>query len=196
MADRDSYETLWEEGILPLIRKYKTKVSGISVKDNAKELIWQEYNTFNKNCKQKYMRDTDERIDRHKVCACYIYAIVKAHPLEFSLMTDSDDNYSIINEYIAIKTGLSLLRAYIIENASKNKELSEKQKSDIIGKVNQGIRIPDCNHGTYIENFASELHYTYTEGNYNILSLANTLFLLEIHTIQSEVLRNRKKKRR
>lgn len=34
---------------------------------------------FNKHTKLAYMQEVSGRLDRHKVCACYMYAIIKAN---------------------------------------------------------------------------------------------------------------------
>ena len=196
MADRESYELVWDLGINPLITKYQSQYTGLRVEKDAKDHIWEEYLFFNQKCKSNYMSDPNGRLDRHKVCACYIYAIVKAHVVDCDLIEDTGERYSIINELIGLKVGLSLLRAFIIENANSSTDISEAEKSKIQDKVRCGIHIPECNHGKYLLNFASELHYTAKEESYNILSLANTLFLLEITTIESEVLKKREKKKK
>ena len=38
------------------------------------------------------------------------------------------------------------------------------------------------NHGQYLDNFASELYFSISEGNINILSVAHELYLLEVIT--------------
>ncbi len=194
MTDRSSYEKLWDDGILPQFHEYRDKIAGISIKSDSKEIIWNEYNFFNKKCKSNYMAEGCERLDRHKVCACYMYAIVKAHCISSTMLKETENQFSIINETIAINIGFSLLRAFIIENAETNKNLTANERSKIISGVQNGIRIPECNHGEYISNFATELHYTYIENNYNILSLSNTLFLLEQHSVDYEVVKRRKRK--
>ena len=195
MNDRSSYDLLWSKGIAPLVQDYRSKISGLVVCSDAKELIWENYVKFSQKCKNNYMIDPNGRLDRHKVCACYIYSIVKTHIIENTLFDEDDKKYLYINEKIAISVGLSLLRAFIIRNAKSNADMAQTKRNDILDRVADGIRIPECNHGNYIDNFASELYHTYLEGTYNILSLANTLFLLEIYTTDKEVLKNRKKKK-
>ncbi|MBD5543249.1 MAG: hypothetical protein HDR01_03120 [Lachnospiraceae bacterium] len=185
--DKNSYEKIWEVVINPTIQDYQNRYSEIVVSYNAKEAIWQEYVNLNRHVKLTYMRDAGGKLDRHKVCACYMYAIIKANVLSCRLAdSDTEQSYLALNENLAITVGMSVLRAFVLSSINCNEELSEATKASLGKRVDDGIIFPDCNHGDYRNNFASELHYTKKENNYNVLSLANILFLLEIHTLQTE----------
>ena len=81
---------------------------------------------------------------------------------------------------------LSLLRAFVIEAINESgREQAEKEM--LISRIDEGIIFPLTNHGTYRENLMTELYYTKKEDNYNILSLADTLFLLETLTLSETV---------
>lgn len=68
---------------------YQTKAEQI-VDDNvgkvvfdmvSKERIFKEYSKLRDYTKISYMRNGDGLLDRHKVCACLILAIIKSKPL-------------------------------------------------------------------------------------------------------------------
>jgi hypothetical protein len=142
------------------------------------------------------MKNTDGKIDRHKVCACYMYAIVKAGVMTCRLAeSDTEQCYLALNENLAITTGMSLLRAFILAGIESDEELHTDEKLAYKSKVMDGIVFPECNHGIYRENFVSELYYANEERNYNILSLSNTLFLLEIHTLKTDVVHRQNRER-
>uniref|UniRef100_UPI004056699A hypothetical protein n=1 Tax=Acetatifactor sp. TaxID=1872090 RepID=UPI004056699A len=186
--DKNSYQQIWDVVIKPTIQDYQNCFGEITVVHNAKEAIWQEYVRFNSHCKTKYMEEVGGKIDRHKVCACYMYAIVKANVVGCRLAdSDTESKYLSLNEHLAITVGMSLLRAFVLSSIDSNEEMPDDEKKIYKSRIDGGIVFPECNHGIYRENFASELYYTNDERNYNILSLANTLFLLEIHTLQTEV---------
>ncbi|MDE7432561.1 MAG: hypothetical protein K2N34_11710 [Lachnospiraceae bacterium] len=195
--DKNSYQKMWEIVIKPTIQDYKNRYSEIVVSHNAKEAIWQEYITFNKHAKLTYMQDPDGKLDRHKVCACYMYAIIKANTLN-CLLADSDTErcYLALNENLAITVGMSVLRAFILSSINCNEELPAATKETLRKRIDNGVIFPDCNHGDYRNNFVSELYYTKKENNYNILSLANTLFLLETHTLQTEAIHKQGKNKK
>lgn len=188
-VDKNSYQRIWEVVIVPTIQDYQNRFSEITVAHNAQEAIWQEYVKFNKHCKMSYMQDIDGKLDRHKVCACYMYAIVKANVLSCQLAdSDTEQRYLALNENLAITVGMSVLRAFILSSINSNDDLSKESKKILEQRIDDGISFPDCNHGDYRNNFVAELYYTNEERNYNILSLANTLFLLESHTLQKDVI--------
>lgn len=185
--DKNSYQTIWEVVINPTILDYQNRYSDIAVSHNAKEAIWQEYIFFNKHAKLTYMQDAGGKLDRHKVCACYMLAIIKANTLNCHLAdSDTERSYLALNENLAITVGMSVLRAFVLSSINCNDELSQMTKENLAKRIDKGVIFPDCNHGEYRNNFAAELYYTKKENSYNILSLANTLFLLETHTLQTE----------
>lgn len=186
--DENSYNTIWNDLIERVIKDYSQRFAEIIVSHNAKELIWEEYLKFNKHCKLNYMCETNGKLDRHKVCACYMFAIVKANTLNCGLADcESENKYLCLNENLAVTVGMSLLRAFVVTAIHNNDEYSEKEKEELKKKIDNGIIFPKCNHGDYRENFVTELHFAREENNYNVLSLANTLFLLEIHSLGKDV---------
>lgn len=195
--DKNSYQHIWDVVINPTIQDYRNRYSEIIVSHNAKEVIWQEYVSFNRHAKLTYMQSSDGKLDRHKVCACYMFAILKANTLS-CLLADSDTerSYLALNENLAITVGLSVLRAFVLSSIHCNNELSDVEKATFAKRIDNGVLFPDCNHGDYRNNFVAELYYTKKENHYNILSLANTLFLLEIHTLQTEAIHKQTKKSR
>lgn len=193
--DKNSYYKIWDMIIKPTIQDYKNRYSEIAVSHDAREAIWQEYVNLNKHSKMIYMKDIGGRLDRHKVCACYMYAIIKADTLSCLLAgSNNEQRYLALNENLAITVGMSVLRAFILSSINSNEDLSDESKKVLAERIYGGLIFPDCNHGDYRNNFVSELYYTKIENNYNILSLANTLFLLETHTLQIEAVHKQVKK--
>jgi len=124
-----------------------------------------------------------------------MYAIVKANVMSCKLAdSDTEQSYLALNENLAITVGMSLLRAFVLASIDSSEGLSADEKELYKSRVANRIVFLQCNHGVYRENFVSELHYSDLEGKYNILSLANTLFLLEIHTLETEVVHKQEKK--
>ena len=184
--DRESYEIIWQDVIEREIHNYKLKyVNCIEVIPNIKEEIWKKYEYLNNYCKIIYMKSSEGKIDRHKVAASYMIAIVTSHPMIFVGEIDGQQVDIAINETLAITVGLSLVRAFAIASINSNNELQQKDKAEMISKFEKGIKIPDdnlVNHGIYIQNYANELHFNASEGNISILSIAHELYLLEVIT--------------
>ena len=145
--DRESYEIIWQDIIEREIHNYKLKyVNCIEVIPNAKEEIWK--------------WSSEGKIDRHKVAACYMIAIVTLHPMIFIGEVDGQQVDIAINETLAITVGLSLVRAFAIASINNNKELQQEDKVEMISKFEKGIKIPNenlVNHGIYIQNYANEV---------------------------------------
>ncbi len=189
LVDKSSYQQLWEIVINPTIQDYSNRFAGICCAHDAENAIWKKYVYFNSHCKDRYMQDPSGKLDRHKVCACYMYAVMSANVLSCKL-ADSDDErkYLALNENLAITTGMSLLRAFILSAIDCSTNLPDDDKSRFRERVAEGIAFPECNHGAYRNNFAAELHYTQEENAYNVLALANTLFLLETYTLKRDAI--------
>lgn len=184
--DRTSYEKIWEVIISKEINNYKKAyINCIEIIPNAKEEIWKKYVYYNTYCKVNYMKSSREKIDRHKVAACYMAAIVMAAPVKFVQQIDGENVELALNETLAISVGLSLVRAFTMARINEDNGLDVRQKESLIKKFDDGMKTPEngfVNHGFYIDNFANELHFAVMEGKLSILSLAHELFLLEVIT--------------
>lgn len=184
MSDPDyaSYEKYFDLVIIPVISEYCDSAADIVVLPDIKDKIWNYYVDFNEHCKKEYMRDKNKLLDRHKVVACYMFAILKTNPMACSIAFQNGDKSSmLLNERLALCFGMTLLRALIcdeIENLTDN-ELKEKATA----AFESDIMFPKTNHGDYKGNLLSQLYHTKNESNYNILSLAETLYLLEVFNL-------------
>lgn len=176
LPSQDSFEDVWEKLIKPEMDRY-LKVSGVNKIDDPKKRIWEAYKDFNQYCKKNYMSKSVDRIDRHKTVACYMFAIIKTQPLTLSLDNNVPDNIIVtINEHLAITVGLSILCAFMRTDNSK--------------ACPNGIILPEAHHGKYRDVFALELYYTRMDDIYNILSLSNTLFLIETYNLSKSSTEN------
>ena len=183
----ESFEKIWEDVIEYYISEYLDAYDPIVALDSqAKNNVWETYSKLNKYCKKHYMKDITGRLDRHKVAACYIIAIATVRPMYLTKSySETDVFYNIINELLALSVGFSVLRAYIESSVRNNNNLDTLAKEKILEKYKEGIKTPGDNkvqHGTYITNYASELHYAVNENCVCILSIAHELFLLERYT--------------
>ncbi len=198
MLDSQSYSKIWKNGILPLINLYLEKNDDLSLSDDeetVKNKIWEAYEYFNNKCR-KYMNKNVKRLDRHKVCACYIFAILKCNPLRHNVQ-ENEDTIFVPTEQLAISIGLTLLRSFLISKFDRNDEIKPKdiyEKDNAIFK--NGFVFPcqdEVGHGQYRDNFAIELFFTMKEENYNILSLSHSLYLLEMYNRMNWEIMNSKR---
>ena len=128
------------------------------------------------------MWNPDKLADRHKIASCYIYAILKTDVLACSLSKQyKDEKNLLLNERLALCFGMTLLRALILGNA---KELKDEEVRQLVKKAFYGeFLFPKVNHGNYKQNLLLQLYYTKKEGNYNILALADSLYLIENYNL-------------
>lgn len=90
--DRPGYEVIWQEVIQKEISNYQSRYANcIELIPNLKEEIWQKYVSLNNYCRQNYMMPTVEKLDRHKVAACYMIAIATLKPMRFVEKIDGKD---------------------------------------------------------------------------------------------------------
>lgn len=184
--DRDSYEIIWEKVIKEEINNYQSIYTNcIELIPNVKEEIWARYVSLNTYCKTNYMKLPTEKIDRHKVAACYMIAIAMLRPMRFVEKIDNQEVPLAINETLAITVGLSVLRSFAIAAIMENKDITKEEANTLVAKFEGGIKLPEqhlVNHGVYLDNYANEIYFATLEGKSCILSLAHELYLLEVIT--------------
>lgn len=172
----DTFDILWKDGIVKKGKRIvDSNIGKVEFDERSKDRILKEYNKLRDYSKVSYMRNPDGLLDRHKVCACLILAIIKSAPLVDVDGEGISEMKTIYNENLAMSVGLSLLKHYIITAHSQEREYIEIYKD--------GFRFPETNRDTrYQELLCLMLHYDVENGNYSILAIANILFLIEEYT--------------
>ncbi|MCM1038966.1 MAG: hypothetical protein NC314_08260 [Roseburia sp.] len=135
---------------------------------------------FEKKCRElidiveQYMNTSSETLDRHKMAAILIIAIIKAEPLVCK--KKHADSVFVANYVIAVEVGLSYMRELL-------NEILETLGENLIDKY----FFPEswiCENG-YFRVFYRNLYFTNTnvEWELNPLDIAEKLFLLEYITL-------------
>lgn len=184
------YETVWENVIFPEMELLCTQES-VSCPDYEREKsrIWETYCLLNEHASTTYLETNDGQIDRHKVAACYICAIMDVLPLDVS---GADPKYStseyLSNERLAVAVGVSVLGMFdfaVLDELHERRRcrvepfLSEAEEDVIRRGVESGIDFRGefpTDRGSYYESVLSALSFMKAEGNYNILLLALLMF--------------------
>lgn len=185
--DYKTYCVYYEKVIIPVFENYKKEFDGIIIHPDAKNKIWNKYEFLNEHCKQVYMKHPENLIDRHKVVACYICAILQANVITSQLsLIEGDDTNLLLNERLAFCFGMTMLRSFILDASDRVKE--EELKNKIKQSLDVNFSFPICNHGNYKDNFLSQLYFCRIEQNYNILGLAESLYFIELyHLIRNNI---------
>lgn len=191
--DYQAYLQYYDRLIEPVSNEYCESGNIICV-ENAKDEIWNAYVEFNGYCKKHYMAHPENLLDRHKVCACYIYAILKADTLKnIELIKLRKGDTDLANEKLALCVGLSMLRAMILNEAHHLPEDCQWKK-ELIETFTVGdgeFSFPETNHGTFKNNLLAQLYHTKKESHYNILAIAETMYCIEcIHLLKNGIPEN------
>lgn len=138
---------------------------------------------FNKNfdiyydfIKSAVMYNDVQELDRHKLAAIIICAIIKAEALQQITNYDKEGYIFDGNEKIAVNIGMSYMESSLKELLSKRPEEAKKFKEFILPEASM------CNTD-YISILCRNLCFARKYYDLNPIDLANTLFLVEYTTL-------------
>jgi len=180
MAAEESYKAIFSDIITVIDRDRETLVKVVrdalirAVADSRPAVI-AEYERLRDETKNKFMQDTNGPLDRHKCAACFMIAAMAK--LDIAEIEQNPLTPKLTKERIAIGFGLSVLISMIREDRNKNAKLIA-----FLDKTNDKFVFPDtlCDEEPYFRNWMLCLYYGYADNSLHVLSLSNTLFLIEV----------------
>lgn len=128
-----------------------------------------------------------QRLDRHKLASCICGALIETRPL------CGKGTAKTANELLALRTGLSTVKAYMIYEAIYKLQISceEKDRFRKYLAENFMIKFPSniCDTRPYEENFANALYQTHSKCtetgkecfHYDIWAYAKLFYHLELY---------------
>lgn len=168
-------------GIKEYADKRLSDSSCLTDQRNARKRIFKNYQNKRDFVISNYMSKTSTvALDRHKVAACMIYAILKAKPLKVNRMiANLPEKILLCNEYLAFFVALNIIEMY------KKDELLENGITDdyeII--IPKSYHEDDTPNNTYESNLCKSLYYISMTNvkQYDVFAYADILFLLEKYT--------------
>lgn len=176
------FDEMWASVIRRKCFELREVYGGLSFDDDSsKEEVKQYYEEVRDYAKRHYMEKhevlAEQRLNRYKIGAAFIIAILKARPLkkaEAKYYKASPDKY-IFNEIVALYTGLMVVRNFILLDADDpdpSKTEAEIAEDKFIGELfRNSLPIDDKQR----QQWHLELYYLRREGCYNLLSLAHEL---------------------
>lgn len=177
-----AYKSLWGTVIEPALKRFECRE--IHLRDSAKSDIWRAYVAFNRHASETYMADSKGLLDRHKVAACYTYAILMAMPL----VVEGEHVDDHLNERVALHVGCSVLASFLTQAVKQSPGFDDETRGLACRRIAEGVRFPyPVGHGgTYVDSILNCLAFTQMEQNYNILSLALLYYDWELWIMDSK----------
>lgn len=174
---RIKYGEIWTEVIEPAIKKIiKNKDIRLVYEMNfLKEKIYEDYEKIKSNV-HTYMADPQGKIDRHKIAASFILVLRNVRPFELVIKSAKDKlpvKFYLVNELLALQTGLSIVYSFIMDNSDKKtREIFE-----------HGFKFPICEHDNYFNYLLQELYYAFQVNKcFDVFTYSNLLFMIEEYT--------------
>lgn len=176
----DFYDTVIKKCIDRIIENAESNECDYK-ESRCKRSIYKHYQIKRDYIKDKYMQKTAEAaLDRHKVAACMMYAILKVRPIKVNrYIWRLPEKILLANEYLAFYVALNIIEMY------KKDELKEKLNSK---DVKYEIIAPKTYHegkdSTFESNTCRALYYIRLRGieRFDIFAYSSILFMLEKYT--------------
>lgn len=161
------------------IKEYQKSYRCIGVKKLARNNIFKFYQQKRDEIKNNYMEKpvkNEKALDRHKVAACMMYAILKSKVLWVNRFVPNLPNRLLMaNEYLAVYVGLNIIEQYRIENG----------KDEAENKLIFPITYHETNseESDYLINLCKGLYYLrHRIRTMDIFAYSNILFFIEKYT--------------
>lgn len=193
---------IWDEIVLATFNEMFKKNAGIICPEYEKEAFYVHYEDVIKHAKEQYMSNKESVLNRHKVSAALMIAILKTKPIKkvdpmyYQTNANGDVVHWTFNESLAITVALSVLRAFIlsrVDYAFSGKAISKAVFADVTKEdkdiFENGIPISDQDR----EDWEWELYQVRQDGAYNLLAIAHILKEIERNCRLEYFLKNNKK---
>ena len=179
---------VWKTVIVPTYSSFNLRTGGLLCFERSCEELRQYYKEILESAKLHYMEDEQTLLNRHKVCAALMIAVLKSKPIKKAdplyYTPDCDGRITIwpFNEQLSITVALSVLRTFIlkrVEIAFSGKPVSRAIFEDV---CKQDSLIFNCEFPILAKersDWEYELYQMRQDGAYNLLSIAHILCQME-----------------
>lgn len=179
--DFSQFQEIVEAIILPtgeeLIGKHQLRWAKPDWKNNAYNL----YESKRKEIRTDMCLDEtlgDHRIDRHKIAAGLLYALMLAKPLEPTTITKKNAAARMANEQLAVLSALKLVLHFVEERLLVLPE--ELNKID-----EQEIAWPKAQDIPYLLHLCKTAHHAIQKSKYSAYLVANVFFMIEAYHLNA-----------
>lgn len=178
---KEDYIDFFERVIRPCIDKIIEETAQYECcyrGEKCKQYIYSHYQNKRDFVKDKYMKKSEvAALDRHKVAACMMYAILKTKPIMVNrFVPDLPEKALLANEYLAFFVALNIIEMY------KKDESEEKKPSEIV--LPKTYHEDSEKNSDFLSNTCKALYYIRLQGieKFDVFAYASVLFLLEKYT--------------
>ncbi len=184
----DTLDKIWNTIVIPTFKEMNRTHGGLVCPTYEKDTFKIHYDELIRHAKELYMRDSSLPLNRHKVAAAIMIAILKTKPIKKidAIYYQPDSKGGVkhwtFNESLAITVALCVLRAFIlgrVEYAFSGKLISRSIFCNVIKEDEMIFKpgVPISLHERI--EWEWELYQVRQDGAYNLLSIAHILKLIE-----------------
>lgn len=161
------------------IKEYQKPYKCIRVSRLGRNSIFKYYQRKRDEIKNNYMEkpiENEKALDRHKVAACMMYAILKSKVLWVNrFVPNLPGRLLMANEYLAVYVGVNIIEQYRIEDGKDGTE------SKLIFPITYHETNPE--ESDYVVNLCKGLYYLRRRiRTMDIFAYSNILFFIEKYT--------------
>lgn len=177
---KETFDSIWDYIVIPIFENISDNSNILSLKN--KDKVFKKYLSLKEEIKKLYMEKDCLTIDRHKIAAAMMKAIVEVSPIKNSwkyilkcwrMKKAIEYRYLYSNEYLGFFTALSILENFKSFGINGNQNLERRS-----------IKIPDTfNETDYVKNTCMDLYFSKKNNQINILTFSNVFFLLEKYSM-------------
>lgn len=160
------------------IKDYEKNINCKCLHENlrAKSKIFKYYQRKRDAIKRNYMEKTAVSLDRHKIAACMVYAILKSRVLSVNeFVPHLPERLLMANEYLAVYVGINIIEQY--------------RRNDGLQEPNDKLVFPITYHeadgqdSAFIDNLCKGLYYSRRKIDHmDIFAYSNIYFFMEKYT--------------
>lgn len=200
----DSFYEYYDKVINVYINEIKQMDSYHCIKpvsEHCKRKVFEYYQLKRDELRRVYMKSPSQPLDRHKVAACMIYAILKTKVIRVNKMKDRLPDYLLMaNEHLAITVALNIIELYKYHDNEKKQDvdISDFQYEIILPKTYHENRNDSSMYCTFMCNLCKYLYFVKRVKYFDVFAYATILFQLEKYTdtiIEMEQLKGTELKR-
>lgn len=150
----------------------------IKLKSNSSKNIFKNYQFQRDYIVSNYMeKNISVALDRHKVAACMVYAILKTMPIKVNRrICNLPEKFLLVNEYLAFYIGLNIIEMYKLDETGHHGEYQIIVPKTYYEEKNS--------NNTYESNLCKAWSYIRLDSmkRFDVLAYAHIFFLLEKYT--------------